>query len=179
MRHQILTWWISTRQGDRLRSSIRVPQSRPVQRGWKLFILVLSLSKHSWLFLEFGILAFNTFFDGSRGHMYVLSKIARLVTGGRTIWPVIFFNTKGKLLDVQLRIAIVTLFSKQIWQNMSKLLNIPPKVRSSMFALKVVVERFSNLHQSYKSMRILMASFFSFDHPHFPFDIYKVTLNIR
>lgn len=100
--------------------------------------------------------------------MCVLLMTVKQVTEERITWLATFCSIKGKLLNVQSRIAIVTSLSKGIWPGMSTnfIMGIPPqlkwKLRSSMNALKSAVERFSNLLQGYKSMKIVMASFLPF-----------------
>lgn len=99
-----------------------------------------------------------------RDHMCVLLMTVKQVTEERITWLATFCSIKGKLLNVQSRIAILTSLSKGIWPGMSKdfIMGIPPqlrwKLRSSMNAQKSAVERFSNLLRSYKSIKIVTLS---------------------
>lgn len=173
-RHYAWPWWISIRLGDVLRSFIKdMPRSRSIQNEVCSLFMSLVLVKANQQLSDFCPLLFTVLTiscDLYRGHLYVALKIVRRATEERIIWIVTFYNIKGKLLNVLLRIAKVASHCKAIWKDMLKrcMMRILPllvvvKIRSSLYVLKLAVVRFSDMHHNYRSMKILMASFLSFD----------------
>jgi len=100
--------------------------------------------------------------DGSRGHTCVLLMIVRQVTDERITWLDTFYNIKGRHLSARLRIAAPNSLCKAMWNGMLRrsMMTILPlpvtELTSSTHVQKLAVERFSDLHRSYESMKILM-----------------------